>query len=251
MASGRAGPAFEQQAVQNSNGRNGGDQSGRASDCLRKLAAGGGASSGQPRNHRNLQTTQAQSHPAWRRISIAIAYLLVAGSGLPLIGSAAHGEDANGAYSTPASSATGFRYHVAQDPFTGAYVDFVRVEDQAGPSLMIGKPDKTKRDLTGNVTFVMQPNKYICSRRGNWTLVDFISQADNMLVPHGQYRWEVSRNNRSLYVEPGVISDALLKALTGAKQLRFRFSDDCGEATTLIFDAMGLEAELSKLAVGL
>lgn len=143
-----------------------------------------------------------------------------------------------------------FKYVTERDEFSGAYIDFVRVEDQAGRSFMIGKPDKTQSNLVGNVAFVMQPNQYICSSSGRWTLVDFITQVDNVSVPHGQFRWEVTRNNRLLIIKPGEIADGLFAALKKAQQLRFRYSDDCGDVVTLIFDASGLEAALSQLAVG-
>ncbi|MGV2169210.1 hypothetical protein ACQZ40_22870 [Agrobacterium sp. 16-172Ci] len=140
-----------------------------------------------------------------------------------------------------------FRYIVEQDAFTGLNVDFARVENDQGQSLYIGKPDKRRQDFQENTAFVIHPGSYICTIRGDWLVIDFISLRGGLVSQPMQMRWDVSRDKRRLIIEPGTRSDKLLNSIVGADEIRFRYEDDCGHVETLIFDTGGLEDALSKL----
>ncbi|WP_320198273.1 hypothetical protein RMR16_010525 [Agrobacterium sp. rho-13.3] len=149
----------------------------------------------------------------------------------------------------PIRSESGFEYITEQDTFTGAQVNFARVENSDGQALYIGKPDKLRKDFTGNTAFVLSAGRYICSARHDWHLVDFISARNGAVEYQSQFRWEVTNNNRALTIPPGPISDSLLTEITKAQQIRMRYQDSCGTVETFIFTTQGLTEALSQLAI--
>lgn len=141
-----------------------------------------------------------------------------------------------------------FQLFAERDTFTGKLLQYVRNKNEYGQSIAVAIPDQANAELDGNLTFLMDPAAYICFGPDDKVLIEYVYVANGVVSEPGGMTWSVAGSRKAFILAKGYYSDVLFQTSTQADEIRFRYTDRCGETKTLSFTTDGIAAAVKDLA---